>query len=313
MILEELKKLNDKLNSWDYGVLINGAIYTDSNKIDWTKYKTIPIRLIEKYHVGICWDFVNYQHYIFKNMKLNNRSFLLIGVQKDGNIVTHTFSILNLENKLYWFESSWLRYQGIHQIKNIKSVANKVIEAYKLNNWDLFEYNPEGLDNNLTGSQFIDKAQDKLIDSSRKSVIKESKDASQIKPGFKKSSKLHFETIDLYDNKALNYISEKWRENNKIGEIAICKEDNRLAGYCLCNKSGTIAPLYVYENYRGFGLSEILMKDIISKYNGYILGVYDDNEVAIRLYKKLGFVEIRRKKYKDGDIVIIMQLKSTIK
>ena len=55
------------------------------------------------------------------------------------------------------------------------------------------------------------------------------------------------------------------------------------------------------------------MKDIINKYGGFKLGVYSDNEVAIRLYKKLGFVEINKKTYKDGDVVIIMQLKNSIK
>ena len=69
----------------------------------------------------------------------------------------------------------------------------------------------------------------------------------------------------------------------------------------------------VYHKYKGYGLSEILMKDIINKYGGFKLGVYSDNEVAIRLYKKLGFVEINKKTYKDGDVVIIMQLKNSIK
>ena len=143
--------------------------------------------------------------------------------------------------------------------------------------------------------------------------IKESKDESILDSSFKKKTGLHFKTIDLYDPKALNYISEKWLEDNKIGEIIICIEDNVIAGYCLCNKSGTIAPLMVYHKYRGYGLSEILMKDIINKYGGFKLGVYSDNEVAIRLYKKLGFVEINKKTYKDGDVVIIMQLKNSIK
>ena len=40
--------------------------------------------------------------------------------------------------------------------------------------------------------------------------IKESKDESNIDSNFKKKTGLHFKTIDLYDPKALNYISEKW-------------------------------------------------------------------------------------------------------
>ena len=39
--------------------------------------------------------------------------------------------------------------------------------------------------------------------------IKESKDESILDSNFKKKTGLHFKTIDLYDPKALNYISEK--------------------------------------------------------------------------------------------------------
>lgn len=49
------------------------------------------------------------------------------------------------------------------------------------------------------------------------------------------------------------------------------------------------------------------MKEAIDN-GGKELGVYKDNKVAINLYKKFGFKEIRRKKYKDGDEVIIMSL-----
>lgn len=144
-------------------------------------------------------------------------------------------------------------------------------------------------------------------------IVAESKDKSTINRNFKKKNGLHFETIDLYDSKALKYISKDWLKDNKVGEIIICVEDDKIAGYCLANKSGNIAPLRVYEKYRGYGLSETLMKDIINKYGGYKLGVYSDNKIALHLYKKLGFVEIGKKTYKDGDVVLIMQLKTKIK
>ena len=152
------------------------------------------------------------------------------------------------------------------------------------------------------------EALDNIID---ESYIEESKDASNLKDGFKKKSGKTFKLIDLTTKEALKYVSDKWR-NGKECRLAICKEDDKLAGYIYWNKSGNIAPLEVYKDYRGYGLSETLMKEAI-KNGGYKLGVYSDNEVAIRLYKKLGFVETGRKKYKDGDEVIMMELKSKIK
>ena len=66
--------------------------------------------------------------------------------------------------------------------------------------------------------------------------------------------------------------------------------------------------MYVYDEYRGYGLSNILLKDAIEKYNANNLGVYSDNEVSIKLYEKFGFKKTKEKEYKDGDKVIFMSL-----
>ena len=62
----------------------------------------------------------------------------------------------------------------------------------------------------------------------------------------------------------------------------------------MCSKKELWAHYMYMKIIEDSDYQEILMKDIISKYNGYILGVYFDNKVAIKLYKKLGFVEIKR-------------------
>lgn len=166
--LDNIKLFNKYLNEWKYGVLINNRIETDSDKIDWGRYKTIPIKKIEKYHVGICWDFVNYQHNIFKKNKYSDTSYFFV-MERNNNpndIVTHTFSIINIKNKQYWFESSWMKYQGVHNINSYRDVINKLIKEYGLKNkylYDVYEYNPEGLDNNLTNKKFFSKASKKLI------------------------------------------------------------------------------------------------------------------------------------------------------
>lgn len=142
-----------------------------------------------------------------------------------------------------------------------------------------------------------------------KECILESKDLSNMQDDFKKKSGKSFKLINLYDNEALKYVSKEWR-NDKYAEIAVCKEDDKLAGYIYINKSGTIAPFLIKKEYRGYGLSNKLLEIAINKYKGRKLGVYSDNEIAIKLYKKYGFVETERKIYKDGDEVIIMELKN---
>lgn len=59
--------LNKKLNSFNYGVLVDGKIYKNLDNVPWNKYKTLTIEEMDKYKVGICWDFVNYQHEKFKS------------------------------------------------------------------------------------------------------------------------------------------------------------------------------------------------------------------------------------------------------
>lgn len=56
--IKRVKSLNSDLNNWKYGVLIDGKIETDPDKVDWSKYKTIPIDDIKKkscwYMLGFC-------------------------------------------------------------------------------------------------------------------------------------------------------------------------------------------------------------------------------------------------------------------
>ena len=144
------------------------------------------------------------------------------------------------------------------------------------------------------------------------SILNESKDVSTLTDEFKTKSGKTFKLVNVDTDEALKYISKEWREskNGKTLYVALSEQDDyEIAGYIGWNKSGSIAPLRVYEKFRGYGLSEILLKLAI-KNGGYKLGVFSDNEVAIKLYKKFGFVEVGRKTYKDGDVVIIMELKN---
>ena len=84
------------------------------------------------------------------------------------------------------------------------------------------------------------------------------------------------------------------------GEIAIYEDDDKLAGYIYIgggdkytNRNyGFIQTLEVIKKYRGYGLSNKLLEDAIKKYHAIDLVVSVHNEVAVRLYKKHGFVII---------------------
>ena len=165
--LENIKSLNSELNKWKYGVVIDGNVITDSSKIDWSKYKTIPIDDMKKYKAGICWDFVNYQHDIFKRNGYPDESYMFIVARNNNpnDIATHTFSTVDIGDKTYWFESSWSEHKGIHEVTSYKDVINALRKEYGADNaFDVYKYNPDGLDKNLTDSEFFEKTTNDLVD-----------------------------------------------------------------------------------------------------------------------------------------------------
>jgi ribosomal protein S18 acetylase RimI-like enzyme len=68
--------------------------------------------------------------------------------------------------------------------------------------------------------------------------------------------------------------------------------------FAVDDKTGIIEILATHENHRGKGIGTALMKHVfdIHSYNTYILEVVDTNEAAIKMYEKIGFKEITRKK-----------------
>lgn len=80
-----------------------------------------------------------------------------------------------------------------------------------------------------------------------------------------------------------------------IGEIIIDTDKDKIAGYVFINNKkdkGFIFNLIVKKEYRRQGLGTILAKDAMYKYKGKDLTVRKDNEVAVNLYKKLGFIVV---------------------
>ena len=138
--------------------------------------------------------------------------------------------------------------------------------------------------------------------------LEESSQKSTLDSKFKKKLSNNFEFIDMHNPKAKKYLeSDKFYSkyfkgimNEVNGEIVINIDDDKLAGYIYIgggNKSknknyGFIQTLEVIKKYRGYGLSHTLLDDAIKKYNAVDLTCYKDNEIALNLYKKHGFVII---------------------
>lgn len=157
--LRNVKQMNSELNKWDYAVVIDGKVIKNPGDVEWSKYKTQPIDTMKKYHSGVCWDFVNYQHDRFKKLGYPDESFMFVMQRSDdpNDIVTHTFSIVDIGGKKYWPESSWLKRQGVHEISSYEDVVTELKNVYGDHNYDIYKYNPDGLDQNLSNGDFFRK------------------------------------------------------------------------------------------------------------------------------------------------------------
>lgn len=132
---DKIEFLNKTLNQYDYGIIINGKVYTGYD-IDFSKYKTISPEDFYKYKVGVCWDYVEYEAYYFSNeleMRLTKYQlkegntysmYYMQHIDKDGDTPTHTWLGYKLDSKIYSFESSWKSMQGIKRHSTEKDMVN---------------------------------------------------------------------------------------------------------------------------------------------------------------------------------------------
>ena len=164
------RKLTDELNTkWDYGVKIGGKRILDTSQVDFSKYRTTPVEKLAKDKIGTCWDFVNYQHAVLKKNGIKDHNYMLVSRMSDvpDDIQTHTFTIADIGGKKHWIESAYWKYRGVHEVKSYKDVIAKVLSD-KTKPYDLYEFNPDGMDKGLTDQEYFDRATQNLIETSQK-------------------------------------------------------------------------------------------------------------------------------------------------
>lgn len=106
----------------------------------------------------------------------------------------------------------------------------------------------------------------------------------------------------------------KFYLESNVGELIFDADNDVLVGTIFVRtdkgQEGFIHSLWINKEYRGYGLSHKLVKDAITKYHGCDLTVLKDNNIAINLYKKHGFIMDHSKDTKD---MYYMILKSHLK
>ena len=155
------------LNKFDYGVEIDGKRYNETNldQVDWSKYRTQPVEQFEKSKIGTCWDYTNYQHKKLKDAGIDHDTHMIVMKTGDGpdDIVTHTFTTFKDKEtgKNYWLEQALWKKRGVHEIDSFEDAAKEIASVYDKKGrrpFDVYRFNPDGMDKGLNDQQFFAKA-----------------------------------------------------------------------------------------------------------------------------------------------------------
>ena len=138
----------------------------------------------------------------------------------------------------------------------------------------------------------------------------------------KKMNKNHLEEIkenlevDFDDFWNYNILKEELSSDSSKYIVAITKSEViGFAGIKFALDQVDIMNIVTRKDYRNKGVGTLLLRELISickefKANSIFLEVSEDNEPAIKLYKKLGFenVGIRKNYYKDKNGLIMKNI-----
>lgn len=162
-VLQDIIKVNHKLNYFEYIIVVNGRVITQIKREDFDHYHTMSPREFKKYHGGICWDYAMFEAFYFKKYfpRIKTKTFFT-AFECDGT-PTHTFLLFYLNNKCYWFESSWKSHCGVYEFDSEDAALTyitKQLRSEKKNVKYTFvtEYNAMDTSlQNLPGDEYVDK------------------------------------------------------------------------------------------------------------------------------------------------------------
>ena len=130
------KKVNDIiniLNKIEYGWTDkDGNNYLEVNDNFSDNYYLKSPEEVLKTKLGVCFDQVELERKLFTDANIKFNTYFIVHYNEE-KLPSHTFLIYELDNKYYWFESSWKIYKGIHEYSSIndalKDIKDKFIET----------------------------------------------------------------------------------------------------------------------------------------------------------------------------------------
>lgn len=137
------------MNDIKYGYLdFNNQIHQGVDENFSKLYKLQSPHETLEHSIGVCWDQVELERYLFKKANLTFKTYFIVYYDND-KCPTHTFLIYKENNNFFWFEHSWEKYRGIKSYDNeldaLKDIKEKFIKNELNNNYNslnlcIYEY-----------------------------------------------------------------------------------------------------------------------------------------------------------------------------
>lgn len=127
-----------------YGFIRNGKKYKDKN-LDFDKYRTLSPNEFIKHHIGICWDYAEFEYlYISKFFpELKPQIWYIEHSDESGDRPTHTWVSFHDDGMIKVMEVSWLSNRGIHSYKSEKDMVDDYARKHcKGKNYVIFKIEP---------------------------------------------------------------------------------------------------------------------------------------------------------------------------
>ena len=127
------EKIMEIMNTIQYGVpdeQNNNLLDIIDDDIVFNKYYKLqtPEELL-KSKLGVCWDQVELERYLFKKNNIDVETYWICAYDKD-NLPSHTFLTYERNKKYYWFEHSDNKYAGIHEYITKEELLNDVKDKF---------------------------------------------------------------------------------------------------------------------------------------------------------------------------------------
>jgi hypothetical protein len=200
-------------NKFGYGFIgSNNKKYTGITSGNIKYYRVSKPEDTFKNKIGICVDYAIMQKAVFDNMHIKNKIFTII--QDNENNTGHSFSIIVINDKYYWFEYSYDKYKGING--PYKSCENAIDYIHAL-------LNKSNADN---GYYFVDMSNSNLYNLTMKSYMELAAKSKRNKIQESTNSyKYYFISEKYMDGKTLepripsNFLTKNGYEDSKTKRV----------------------------------------------------------------------------------------------